>query len=417
MDEKRRQRVHSERIVGTRYVNPDWGTSSALGTAYPLVFIPLTSTESTLTRGHGWPSAKSSLVADVGGNFSTQKVVSFTNHTPGTFNGVTRYGETYRGPAWPADPYVAIRGLSEVKPDDDNFMIVKGVTAISRCIPTNPVADSAVFLGELREGLPKIIGKDLIKNKFKDYRKVGSEYLNIEFGWKPIISDFRKFASAADKADKVVQQLQRDSGKLIRRKYTFPDEISDTVEYYQNAYAFLPGGYVLSTNQYEGPGVLTVTTNTVIKTKFSGAFCYHLNLGTTLPDRLARSAAETRKLSGLELTPEVMWNLAPWSWAADWFGNFGDAMHNISRFQQDGLVMPYGYIMREKTLTRTYTLRGGQPLQAGKTNGDLSMTFVFNSKNRLRATPFGFGFDMNALTGRQSAILGALGINRGPRRF
>jgi roadblock/LC7 domain-containing protein len=141
-----------------------------------------------------------------------------------------------------------------------------------------------------------------------------------------------------------------------------------------------------------------------------------VNLGNTLPDRIARNAAEARKLSGLELTPETVWNLAPWSWAVDWEGNIGDVLHNVSRFSQDGLVMRYGYIMQQKTAEIDYTLSfNGRLNRSPKT--DLRLKVIAESKIRRRATPFGFGFDMTALTGRQSAILGALGISRGPRHL
>jgi hypothetical protein len=139
-------------------------------------------------------------------------------------------------------------------------------------------------------------------------------------------------------------------------------------------------------------------------------------MGSSIRDKSDRIAAEARKLAGLELTPAVVWNLAPWSWALDWQGNIGDSLHNMSRFAQDGLVMQYGYIMQSKTAEVTYTLTRGD-LNTGLSNTALSHTVIAESKVRRTATPFGFGFDMTALNGRQSAILGALGISRGPRRL
>jgi hypothetical protein len=264
-----------------------------------------------------------------------------------------------------------------------------------------------------------MIGRDLLKSKFKDYRKVGGEYLNVEFGWKPLVSDLQKFGKAAIESDKILEQLHRDSGKNVRRKFTFPDEIVNTQSVSANRLAYLgaPGISDKVYNSVTGGPLMIVTTVTT-KTWFSGCFTYHLNLGNTLRDRMERSAAEARKLFGVELTPETVWNLAPWSWAVDWEGNVGDVLHNVSRFAQDGLVMRYGYIMQQKTAEVSYSLDYSGTIDDGspRTSG-LHMKVIAESKVRRRATPFGFGFDMTALNGRQSAILGALGISRGPRHL
>jgi hypothetical protein len=293
-----------------------------------------------------------------------------------------------------------------------------GTTAIARCIPTNPVADAGTFIGELKSGLPKLVGRELFKTKMKDYRKYGSEYLNVEFGWKPLISDLQKFGEATIESEKIIEQLHRDSGKNIRRKHTFPDEVTTTTFTSSGNVLAYCNGVSVYPYCFQSPtgAKLTTVTETTVRTWFSGCFTYHLNLGTTLPDKIARQAAEARKLYGVELTPATVWNLAPWSWIVDWEGNVGDVLHNVSRFAQDGLVMRYGYIMQEKTCKVTSTL----PFQGRlykSPRESLSLSITTQSKVRRRATPFGFGFDMTALTGRQSAILGALGISRGPRHL
>jgi hypothetical protein len=289
----------------------------------------------------------------------------------------------------------------------------KGTTAISKVIPTNPTADAGTFIGELKAGLPKMVGRELFKTKFKDYRKVGDEYLNVEFGWKPLISDLQDFGKAAVDSDRIIKQLHRDSGRLVRRQYSFPDETSTEFNVWPSGqYPWIPSGTALSTYLYR-PGRLERTVTRTTKTWFSGAFTYHLNLGTRIQDKLDRQAAEARKLFGAELTPATVWNLAPWSWIVDWEGNIGDALHNVSRFAQDGLVMPYGYIMQEKRAVVDFVYHGG--IETDRYERPLRLQAVYTSKIRRKATPFGFGFDLTALTGRQSAILGALGLSRGPR--
>jgi len=127
------------------------------------------------------------------------------------------------------------------------------------------------------------------------------------------------------------------------------------------------------------------------------------------------AADNARLLLGIDLTPETLWNLAPWSWLADWFGNVGDVMTNMSLFSRDKLVMPYGYIMAETSVTTTnllYDLQWYDPV------GPKSVRDVagFVRKQRSPASPFGFGLSDMILDSRQTSILAALGITRVPKK-
>lgn len=383
----------------------------------PSVASPFGYTQVTQSRGHAWPSAKRALT-DVGGDFSSFRVTEL-DLGPSTYvdtgDGLSRY----QGIEYAFHPGNLItEALGAIPKRSEIYFAQLGSKAISQCIPTNPVADAGTFIGELKEGLPSLPGKALLKSKFKDHRQVGSEYLNIEFGWKPIISDLQKFGKAAIESDKILKQLHRDSGRNVRRKFTFPDEKSTlrtTGGNYRTKGAN-GSGFSNATHYSSTGGAWTRVMETTTRSWFSGCFTYHLNLGSSLPDKLDRHAAEARKLFGAELTPATVWNLAPWSWAIDWQGNIGDVLHNVSRFAQDGLVMRYGYIMQETTCKITYTVGWQSRFQsAPKTDLTCSVTVV--NKERRRATPFGFGFDMQALTGRQLSILGALGISRSPRHL
>jgi hypothetical protein len=123
-------------------------------------------------------------------------------------------------------------------------------------------------------------------------------------------------------------------------------------------------------------------------------------------DRFARKAD---LLFGTTLTPEVLWNIGPWSWAVDWFANTGDVISNLSSVAKYGLVMPYGYMMETTIVKDTYTLREN-PLKQAITIRPL--TFVTITKKRVRAHPFGFGVTWEGLSPLQLAILAALGISR-----
>jgi hypothetical protein len=127
-------------------------------------------------------------------------------------------------------------------------------------------------------------------------------------------------------------------------------------------------------------------------------------------DRIRYFAAQADHLMGIRLTPETVWNLAPWSWAVDWFTNTGDIIHNISAFARDSLVMKYGYIMSHDHLDGYCVMPGGTNFNGNITGG--SVTYLRDRKKRFPASPyFGFG-TTGSLSAGQKAILLALGLSR-----
>jgi len=296
-----------------------------------------------------------------------------------------------------------------------------GTTAIARSIPTNPVADLATFIGELREGLPKL-GVESFHSRTRSAKSAGGDYLNYNFGWKPLVSDLKKFAKAVTKQDEILRQYERNSGKVVKRKMTMTDDVSVSTEHWTAGPA--PSLYFwIGVNVH--PGVMTKTTTTTVKRWFSGAFTYYLEPEKSHSLLGKVWSQKANKLFGTRLTPEVVWNLTPWSWAADWVGNTGDVLHNIAAFAHDGLVMPYAYVMEEKSITHKYHLEGVTfsntyyPGFPGLYSGPFKFeqSFTTRVKKRLAATPFGFGLNPDLdFSSRQQAIIAALGLTRGRRR-
>jgi len=311
-------------------------------------------------------------------------------------------------------------------------MLMKGSTAIARTIPTNPAAGAGQFLGELHQ-VPAIPGKALIRalskgnpgSKTSSARGAAGEYLNWEFGIKPVISDVQKLVKAQHDSDKIVKQLARDSGRLIRRRYSFPEE--RTVERVSLGNGGTNPPFDIRLTDANADGVPKYRTREVLtRTWFSGAYTYHYDQGETTWKRMMAAEQRASRVYGLRLSPALLWELAPWSWLVDWKSNLGDVMTNISAFSKDGLVLCWGYVMCEMTITDTYSFEGfggyllpGESSKYGRSgirNG-VSVSFQTKVKKRLRATPYGFGLDPNwsDFTDRQLSILGALGITRAPR--
>lgn len=371
----------------------------------------LNGTQLTVSEGHPFQSRKG-LTGDLGGEFFTQRrhvtspagAVKTFKHVD-IFPGVWRES-TYRGPALPVNPSTV--GFPPDNVSSNSALDAWGAKAIANCKPTNSVADASTFLGELyREGIPHMVGSSTWKARNRVAHNAGHEYLNVVFGWQPLVHDISSFAKAVRHANTVLEQYERDSGGVVRRKYHFPEKT--TTEVTTVAVGAQPYG-PNSTDCFSPPyGDLIRVRETTQSRWFSGAFTYHLPLGYDSRNAMARYAARAEVLLGITPTPETLWNLAPWSWAVDWFSSTGDVISNLTSWATDGLVMRYGYMMEHTIVKDTYTLtRSG--LSGGSNVPPL--TLVTETKIRRRANPFGFGLTWSGLSPRQLAIAAALGLSK-----
>lgn len=283
-----------------------------------------------------------------------------------------------------------------------------GTDAIAMLAPNKPQADLATFVGEMREGLPHAIGiRDSSKERLSHVRNAGDEYLNVEFGWKPLLRDLRNFADVYNKREKLLENFHKNAGKVLRREHRWPVNLSVEVEEMGNRTP-LP---ILATANYgnTGAGRLVKTTTKRTERWFVASFVYYLPpLGSPERDR-----SDLNHLYGTNVTPNMAWNITPWSWAADYVGNVGSIMANLSYFN-DGLVMPYCYVMETKSEQWKYELFGSK--QMYKTYPDRTPYFMQSfetvSKYRTAATPFGFGLNWSGFSQKQLGILAALGISK-----
>lgn len=375
-------------------------------------------TQFTVSEGHNW---RQDIKAgrDAGGDFYTTITylasgVSQKKHyfNKSAVNGLGQWNErTFISNAYAIDPNSV--GPPSAMSLDNTALNAKGPIAIDRTKPTNSVADSATFLGELlKDGLPSI---PLIRNwetATKLAVKAGDEFLNLVFGWEPLKADIRKSAQAIVNAQTILRQFERDAGRVVRRRYYFPTEKSTTttlVDPARSPWTGLPLSTFANVEMI-GTGPLWRTQKTVKKTWFSGAFTYHLPSGYVSTSDMTSAASKARVLLGLDLDPETLWNLAPWSWAVDWVTNAGSVLSNLSDWSKYGLVLKYGYMMEETTISDTYTLTPSSPLGLNPAVAPVSLVTI--TKKRSKANPFGFGVSWDGLNSIQLAILGALGITR-----
>jgi hypothetical protein len=295
----------------------------------------------------------------------------------------------------------------------------KGSTGWNRARPGNPTASIGQTLAELgREGLPSLPLRLLARTK--SMRALGSEYLNAQFGWVPLVNDIRKMYHTWQTLDRQLAQIHRDNGRAIRRRRTLENNhtTSVTTDVSGSGPLFLFPSIPMNGNFGLGKYRYTVTSETHLDTWFVGRFHYFIpDVGSSQWKRRT-----VRALFGANLTPDLVYNLVPWSWLVDWFSNVGDVVSNASRNAVDNLVADYAYVMTHSKTVQQYTLAfSGCP---GFVASDFktfhnqippfSVTFTDHReyKSRVAATPYGFGISFDGLSAYQTSILAALGLSR-----
>lgn len=311
--------------------------------------------------------------------------------------------------------------LTGILPMSNNDQVLFGSRAISSTIPTRSDASLTNLIGELaRDGIPSIIGSLFVRSK--NIRSLGGEYLNVEFGWKPLVSDIMKLMKSVKNSSQTIQQLRRDSGRVVRRRFSFPettDITSSSYEpsFYEEKFRGIPSG---ASNVVSLLGPVLTTNRVSTRIWFSGAYTYYLDPGDNLLNKMVEYEALANKVLGTRLTPSVLWELAPWSWLVDWFSNVGTALSNASALSNDGLVIKYGYLMRHTVLRKEIYVSAklGTLFKQGDTQqGPFHVTnsYLLSRKERWKASPYGFGLNLTSLSVRQWAILVALGLTNAPR--
>lgn len=321
----------------------------------------------------------------------------------------------------------------------DKQQVLKGLyaTGYSKARPGNPVASLGQFIVELRD-LPAMPFKRAIRGGFSshfsqipkllhkelsDFKNLGSEYLNVVFGWKPFVSDVRKMYHLWYDIDKRMAQIIRENGKYIRRRAKILDETETIVTYpAQKQGAFFgvnaqPPNIWGSDDNYVPRGVSTFSQVRTVKRKawFSGSFRYYIpDTSSSLWDARARAA-----LFGALPTPELLWEVLPWSWLIDWFSNIGDVISNASPNAVDNLTTRYSFVMESVTTVDEW--KTTTSVKAGSNGNDrwpshnsiISSNLKVETKSRLGGgNPFGLNVKLSALSGHQLGILAALGLSR-----
>jgi len=398
-------------------------------------FSNLDGTQITVSENHPeWKLLRNHpgiFLGNVGGGFdSRRRYVVGVPSRPYRISGIQFDDEfhrsytrvEYEGPVLPQAP--SDFQFPPYADSSDGDLREWGRKAIALSSPVNPAANVSTFLGEfLSEGLPHSVGsalKHIQTLNPKNLLKAGSEeHLNVVFGWLPIFSDLRSIHSSLQNAQKIIDQLDRDSGKMVRRGWKFKPEVtSDITAVSADRYGpWTDGSSSLMFSQSKPPRGQVMRESKTTRTRwFSGAFTYYVppvgpNGFTT--DQLARKIILAQKVLGAGASPADAWNLLPWSWLVDWFSDIGDFAKNLDAVILDNQVLVYGYMMEHTVSSYTYTLVGPYYYHDNSVGPvPPSVTLVSETKRRISASPYGFGLTLGGLSTLQKSILGALGFTR-----
>jgi len=281
-----------------------------------------------------------------------------------------------------------------------------GTHAIAATAPTNPASTVAIGLGEiLKDGIPRV---PLITGWERKLSSIpADEYLNYVFGWHPLAEEVKEVSQAIAAHHKVLKDYIDGAEKSTRREYNGPVDFQTTeedIDYNPPVDVGDEGNYLTG-----GPNArYKKRTSTTKKMWFKGCFTYGVPSGLK---KLLGYGSEANKIFGTTLSPDVLWELTPWSWAVDWFTDASDVIHNFTEFELNGLAMRYGYLMEEVIYREEYECLSTGLAVSGK-SGLPRLNVVYISKRRIPASPYGFEVSWEGLSTSQLLITAALGITR-----
>lgn len=270
-------------------------------------------------------------------------------------------------------------------------------------VPTKPEFDLPVFVGEmLRDGIPQIPGVGTWKDLTNPLRGASGDYLNFQFGWAPLASGIKDFTHAVRNSHKLLAGFTGIEGgsRHVKRRRQLPT---------LSEYRYYTGNFVVLPSK---ANVFTKSGGSVEyreqKTWFVGNFRYFVPVGDDLASRLHRYKVEANRLYGVRLTPDVLWNLTPWSWAVDWFADVGGLIESISQFGPDGIHAHEAFLMRSNLIRSSMW----GVVDSKNVSGSLYRETGYETKYRRQASPFGFDMrGMSDMSLKQLSIMAALGLN------
>jgi len=285
------------------------------------------------------------------------------------------------------------------------------------------VATSAEGMHNLYKGLR---GKTL-PNGLMEPGPVADHFLNHVFGWVPFLGDVASSYGSIVKQQQHLDQLKRDNGRWIHREGTLfkTEDIVNWDDHVSNDAPLVWPTLVSYLYKFPDPsrpnrfGYTTTYTRLIDEVWFAASFRYYWwELDPSIRRHLSSSLNAINdvrlklKIHGANVSPTHIWKATPWTWIYDWFSNTTKVFENVESVLLDNLTSRYAFVMRHrlKTCVNDSTIHAN----VGGTQQDIFCHWeqFIETKDRKRASPFGFSLLNHDLSAKQLAILATLGISR-----
>lgn len=248
-------------------------------------------------------------------------------------------------------------------------------------------------------------------------KKVSEDFLNFQFGWFPFIKDVNDMLDVTFFGQQYIDDLSARNNVWDHRAATLAQTEEDVLLSSGSGWHVYPANsFLIQTACTNFPGSssngrYSLRRRTSTKTWATGDYkFYQPEFDRSLLDN-GTSWHQLKRyliLYGIRLNPSVLYKATPWSWLVDWFSNVGDVVDGVTAAAEDGVVSKNLFTMQHRTIDLV--------LQQEINWADGARTYEFHRpqvcKQRVTTdNPFGFCLSAN-LTGRQLAILAALGLTK-----
>lgn len=248
-------------------------------------------------------------------------------------------------------------------------------------------------------------------------KKVADHFLNHQFGWVPFLKDLGDFANVIQNARAYMDQVARDNNTWVKRVRTI-DHKEAVTHITSGAVSgcepVLPNSLCRRVNGQGGLGYAHWSLDEEVFTRVwaAGQFKYYrpeFDRSLSGYNSDWNNMHRLLTLLGVRITPSIVYKATPWTWAVDWFSDVGKTVQQISDAGEDRIASKYMYLMHHQV--RKLVFRQTTHFNSG----DVTTTWVRFSDTKQRQVaqnPYNFCLSASQLTGKQLAILAALGISR-----
>ncbi len=362
--------------------------------------------------------------SDIGGPFFHRKVTLTPINSPShsLHSGTATWYYHQDGPVQPPAVYKIMEDIYKDKLHvntawtSDNALSradlrAEGLKLMLRAVPTTPAYNAANSIGELISeqalfGIPlkSVLDEDQLS------KGLAGEYLNLQFGILPVISDVQNYFTASNKAEQVIAQFMKDANKVVRRKRRLPTQrttTSSTTTDLAVTSLQMVGGTVVPTALHR-QGKLTTTRRFTRDIWFSGAFKSFLPPNT---EDWYLKLRQYNAVYGVIPSIQTAWELTPFSWLVDYFTNAQDFIRGAFLAGSDGSVLVRGYVMCKTHVITEYTWSGDLAINGYWIPHTLTWKVEETIHQRERTRAYGVDWSGVGLSAKQFSILTALGIS------